>query len=69
MAPFNKACTNAAIRLKSLNKRYKITNKDCFINLITYLHRLRRGRARLNLHDKRDLINTCARDTIFLRAI
>jgi hypothetical protein len=32
------------------------------------LHCLRRRRARLNSHDKRDLINTRARDTIFLRA-
>jgi hypothetical protein len=69
MAPFSKACTNAVIRLRSLNKRYKITNKGCFISLTTYLHRLKQGRARLNLYNKRDLINTRARNTIFLGAI
>jgi hypothetical protein len=69
MAPFNKARTNAAIRSRSLNKRCKIINKGCFISLITYLHHLKRRRARLNLYNKRDLINTYTKNTIFLKAI
>jgi hypothetical protein len=68
IAPFNKARTNAAIRSRSLDKRYKITNKGRFTSLTTHLHRLRRRRARLNLYNKRDLISTRVKDTIFLGA-
>jgi hypothetical protein len=68
IAPLNKARTNAAIRLRSLNRRYKITNKGRFISFITYSHRLKQRRARLNSHNRRDLINTRARNIIFLKA-
>jgi hypothetical protein len=68
IAPFNKARTNATIRSRSLDRRYKITNRGCFVSPITYSHRLRRRRARLNSHDKRDLINTRVKDIIFLKA-
>jgi hypothetical protein len=68
IAPFNKARTNATIRLRSLNGRCKIINKGRFTSPITHLHRLRQRKARLNLYNKRDLINTYARDIIFLKA-
>jgi hypothetical protein len=68
IAPFNKARTNAAIRSRSLNGRYKIINKGRFTSFITYLHRLRQRKACLNLYNRRDLISTYARNIIFLKA-
>jgi hypothetical protein len=68
IAPLSKARTNAATRSRSLDGRRKITNRGRFTSPTTHSHRLGRRRARLNSHDRRDLINTCARDTIFLGA-
>jgi hypothetical protein len=68
IAPLSKARTNAATRSRSLDGRYKITNRGCSTSPTTHLHRLGQRRARLNSYNRRDLISTRARNTIFLGA-